>query len=75
MKSLDNIHTIRLLKNYLFRDKRPELVKVDSRLVQVGVVRVHVEVPHSHLQDGKFIMGEKERTRPFRSNQDGICRS
>jgi len=40
-----------ILEPGLFRDERPELVKVDSRLVQVGVVGVHVEVPHSHLSE------------------------
>merc|ERR1719382_1499575 len=35
----------------LLRDKRPELVQVDSRLVEVGVVGVHVEVPHTNLSE------------------------
>ena len=36
---------------YLLRDKRPELVQVYSRLVEVGVVGVHVEVPHTNLNN------------------------
>ena len=36
---------------YLLRDKRPELVQVYSRLVEVGVVGVDVEVPHSDLSE------------------------
>merc|ERR1719209_807636 len=44
------LHTS-ILEPGLFRNERPELVKVDSRLVQVGVVGVHVEVPHSHLSE------------------------
>merc|ERR1719392_400292 len=38
-----------VLQSRLFRDERPELVKVHSWLVEVRVVRVHVEVPHANL--------------------------
>merc|ERR1719348_394798 len=35
----------------LFRDQGPELVRVDAGLAQVGIVGVHVEVPHTHLSE------------------------
>ena len=35
----------------MFRDKRPQLVKVHTRLVEVAVVGVHVEVPHTNLNN------------------------
>merc|ERR1711997_143933 len=35
----------------LLRDKRPQLVQVDAGLVEVGVVGVNVEVPHSNLSE------------------------
>ena len=35
----------------LFRHEGPQLVQVDARLVQVGVVGVDVEVPHSNLSE------------------------
>merc|ERR1719219_3385243 len=35
----------------LFRDKGPQLVNVDAWLVQVGVVGVDVEVPHTDLSE------------------------
>merc|ERR1719229_413366 len=35
----------------LLRDKRPQLVQVDAGLVEVGVVGVDVEVPHSDLSE------------------------
>merc|ERR1719382_1830077 len=40
-----------ILQASLLRDKRPELVQVYSRLVEVGVVGVHVEVPHTNLSE------------------------
>merc|ERR1719376_392980 len=35
----------------LFRDKGPQLVNVNAWLVQVGVVGVDVEVPHTDLSE------------------------
>merc|ERR1740129_145633 len=35
----------------LLGDKRPQLVQVDAGLVEVGVVGVDVEVPHSNLAE------------------------
>ena len=35
----------------LVRHQRPQLVQVDAGLVQVGVVGVDVEVPHSNLAE------------------------
>merc|ERR1719244_2107419 len=35
----------------LFRDQGPQLVNVDAWLVQVGVVGVDVEVPHTDLSE------------------------
>merc|ERR1719373_66263 len=35
----------------LLRDKRPQFVQVDAGLVEVGVVGVNVEVPHSNLSE------------------------
>ena len=35
----------------LLRHQTPQLVKVDAGLDQVGVVWVHVEVPHSNLSE------------------------
>merc|ERR1712037_1032708 len=35
----------------LLRHQRPQLVQVDAGLVQVGVVGVDVEVPHSNLSE------------------------
>ena len=63
---------------YLLRDKRPELVQVYTRLVEVGVVGVHVEVPHTnlnkcHLRTKVFLGGLSGQ--PFRSIQDGTCQS
>ena len=37
-------------KIYLLRDQGPEFVQVDAGLVEVGVVGVHMEVPHTNLQ-------------------------
>ena len=36
-------------KIYLLGDQGPEFVQVDARLVEVGVVGVHMEVPHTNL--------------------------
>ena len=33
----------------LLGDEAPQLVQVDAGLAEVRVVRVHVEVPHAHL--------------------------
>ena len=41
-------------QHYLLRDKGPEFVQVDSGLVEVGVVGVHVEVPHANLRKKSF---------------------
>ena len=35
----------------LLRHKRPQLVKIDAWLVEVGIVGVDVEVPHSNLSE------------------------
>ena len=43
------IDAVGFLKQYLLRDEGPEFVQVDSGLVEVGVVGVHVEVPHANL--------------------------
>jgi len=40
-----------ILCSGLLRYKGPELVQVDTGLVQVGVVGVHVEVPHTHFTE------------------------
>ena len=44
-----NVTTVYPIIWNLFRDERPELVQVHSWLVEVRVVRVHVEVPHANL--------------------------
>jgi len=38
-----------ILCSCLFRNKRPQFVQVDAGLIQVGVVGMNVEVPHSNL--------------------------
>ena len=48
-----------LTGSHLFRDKRPQLVKVHARLVEVAVVGVHVEVPHTNLEDRKIKQSQK----------------
>merc|ERR1719222_175532 len=40
-----------ILEPSLLRDEGPEFVQVDSGLVEVGVVGVHVEVPHANLSE------------------------
>merc|ERR1719464_115671 len=40
-----------VLRPCLLRHQGPQLVKVDAGLVQVGVVGVDVEVPHSNLSE------------------------
>ena len=73
------IDAVGFLKQYLLRDEGPEFVQVDSGLVEVGVVGVHVEVPHAnlnnkcHLRTKVFSGGLSGQ--PFRSIQDGTCQS
>ena len=66
-----------LTGQHLLRDERPQLVKVHTRLVEVAVVGVHVEVPHTNLENRKVKQGQKidSNETPFQSSQDGICRS
>merc|ERR1712130_1059036 len=40
-----------ILGSGLLRHQGPQFIKVDAWLVKVGVVGVHVEVPHSNLSE------------------------
>merc|ERR1712130_315907 len=40
-----------ILSSGLLRHQGPQFVKIDSGLVKVGVVGMHVEVPHSNLSE------------------------
>ena len=40
-------------RSHLLRYERPQLVKVHTGLVEVAVVGVHVEVPHTNLENKK----------------------
>ena len=64
-------------RSHLLRYERPQLVKVHTRLVEVAVVGVHVEVPHTNLERREVEPSQKidGNKTPFQSSQDGTCRS
>ena len=51
MKMLSQDDKLRKSLPCLLRHQGPQLVKVDAGLVEVGVVGVDVEVPHSNLSE------------------------